>query len=124
MAIGGITANFGSGGDPVVPPSAAGTSGLADCSSFTRVTIVALVLLGCACWSPWTTNTRRHRARPGHTGRPLKIFRLPVDDWAVATALALRSFPMLLDEFRLLLARRLRPKAARGDRGARAGGQQ
>jgi energy-coupling factor transport system permease protein len=44
-------------------------------------------------------------------GRPLRPLRIPVDDWAVALALALRAFPMLIDEFRVLYAaRRLRPK--------------
>jgi energy-coupling factor transport system permease protein len=44
-------------------------------------------------------------------GRPLRPFRIPVDDWAVALALALRAFPMLIDEFRILFAaRRLRPR--------------
>jgi energy-coupling factor transport system permease protein len=44
-------------------------------------------------------------------GRPLKALRMPVDEWAVALALALRAFPMLIDEFRVLYAaRRLRPK--------------
>ncbi|HKH51852.1 MAG TPA: CbiQ family ECF transporter T component, partial [Mycobacterium sp.] len=42
---------------------------------------------------------------------PLRPLRIPVDDWAVALALALRAFPMLIDEFRILYAaRRLRPK--------------
>ncbi len=42
------------------------------------------------------------------------MLRIPVDDWAVALALSLRAFPMLLDEFRLLYAaRRLRPRAVR-----------
>jgi energy-coupling factor transporter transmembrane protein EcfT len=37
--------------------------------------------------------------------------RIPIDDWSVALALALRTFPMLIDEFRVLrAARRLRPK--------------
>ena len=41
----------------------------------------------------------------------MKWLRFPVDDWAVALALALRAFPMLIDEFRLLFAaRRLRPR--------------
>ena len=40
--------------------------------------------------------------------RPLRI---PVDEWAVALALSLRAFPMLIDEFQILYAaRRLRPK--------------
>ena len=38
------------------------------------------------------------------------MLRIPVDEWAVALALALRAFPMLIDEFRVLYAaRRLRP---------------
>ena len=44
-------------------------------------------------------------------GRPLRRLRIPVDEWAVSLALALRAFPMLIDEFRVLYAaRRLRPK--------------
>ena len=43
-------------------------------------------------------------------GRPLRLLRIPVDEWAVALALALRAFPMLIEEFRVLYAaRRLRP---------------
>jgi energy-coupling factor transport system permease protein len=39
------------------------------------------------------------------------LVRLPIDEWAVALALALRAFPMLIDEFQVLYAaRRLRPK--------------
>ncbi|MFN8100804.1 MAG: energy-coupling factor transporter transmembrane protein EcfT [Mycobacterium sp.] len=109
MAIGGITATLG-GGDPVVHLGGWHV-GLGGLLSFTRVTIVALVLLGVCMLVSWTTNTADIAPALATLGRPLKIFRLPVDDWAVATALALRSFPMLLDEFRLLLAaRRLRPK--------------
>src|SRR6202000_72192 len=45
-------------------------------------------------------------------GRRLRRVRIPVDDWSVALALALRTFPMLIDEFRVLYAaRRLRPRA-------------
>jgi energy-coupling factor transport system permease protein len=44
-------------------------------------------------------------------GRPLRLLRIPVDEWAVALALALRAFPMLIDEFQVLYAaRQLRPK--------------
>jgi energy-coupling factor transport system permease protein len=49
-------------------------------------------------------------------GRPLRPLRIPVDDWAVALALSLRAFPMLIDEFRLLYAaRRLRPRPVMPD---------
>jgi energy-coupling factor transport system permease protein len=40
-------------------------------------------------------------------GRPLKLLRVPIDEWAVALALALRAFPMLIDEFQVLYAARL-----------------
>jgi energy-coupling factor transport system permease protein len=44
--------------------------------------------------------------------RPLRIFRLPVDEWAVAIALCLRGLPLLIEEMRLLrAAHRLRPSA-------------
>ncbi len=109
MAVGGITAALGAG-DPVVDIGGRHV-GLGGLLSFTRVTIVALVLLGVCMLVSWTTNTADIAPALARLGRPLKIFRLPVDDWAATTALALRSFPMLLDEFRLLLAaRRLRPK--------------
>lgn len=60
----------------------------------------------------WTTNVADVAPAVATLGRPLQLLRIPVDDWAVALALALRAFPMLLDEFRLLYAaRQLRPAA-------------
>jgi energy-coupling factor transport system permease protein len=53
-------------------------------------------------------------------GRPLRLLRIPVDEWAVALALALRAFPMLIEEFRVLYAaRRLRPRPVALTRRAR-----
>jgi len=41
--------------------------------------------------------------------RPLRWLRLPVDEWVVAIALAIRCLPLLIDEVRsLAAARRLR----------------
>lgn len=109
MAVGGITATLG-GGEPMADLGGWHV-GLGGLLSFLRVSLVALVLLGVCMMVSWTTNTADIAPALARLGRPLKIFRLPVDDWAAATALALRSFPMLLDEFRVLLAaRRLRPK--------------
>src|SRR6476646_4992385 len=57
-----------------------------------------------AAWSPGPPTSPMSR-------RPLRLVRIPVDEWAVAIALAMRAFPMLLEEFRILYAaRRLRPK--------------
>ena len=68
----------------------------------------------------WTTNVAEIAPAVAKLGRPLRALRIPVDDWAVALALALRAFPMLIDEFRMLYAaRRLRPKPVRTTRRAR-----
>ena len=102
MAVGGITATLG-GGEPMADLGGWHV-GLGGLLSFLRVTLVARVLLGVCMMGSWTTNTADIAPALARLGRP-------VDDWAAAAALALRSFPMLLDEFRVLLAaRRLRPK--------------
>ncbi len=59
----------------------------------------------------WTTEVADVAPAVAVLGRPLRALRIPVDEWAVAIALAMRACPMLLDEFRILYAaRRLRPK--------------
>jgi energy-coupling factor transporter transmembrane protein EcfT len=59
----------------------------------------------------WTTNVADVAPAVAVLGRPLRVLRIPVHEWAVAIALAMRAFPMLMDEFRILYAaRRLRPK--------------
>ena len=59
----------------------------------------------------WTTNVADVAPAVAVLGRPLRLVRIPIDEWAVAIALAMRAFPMLLEEFRILYAaRRLRPK--------------
>ncbi|MGV0624835.1 CbiQ family ECF transporter T component [Mycolicibacter minnesotensis] len=101
LLVGGITAAM-SGGDP------AGFGGLL---SFLRITALSIVLLGLAAMVSWTTNVAEIAPAVAVLGRPLRLLRIPVDDWAVTLALALRAFPMLIDEFRVLYAaRRLRPK--------------
>jgi energy-coupling factor transport system permease protein len=87
---------------------------------FLRITVVAIVLLALGMMVSWTTNVADIAPAVARLGRPLKVFRVPVDDWAVALALSLRAFPMLLDEFRLLYAaRRLRPRPVLTTRRAR-----
>ena len=58
---------------------------------------------------------RRARARDAWS-RPLRWLRLPVDEWVVAIALAIRCLPLLIDEIRTLgrgaaAARARRPEA-------------
>ena len=118
IALGGITAALG-GGDPVVH---IGSVGL-ECGGllyFLRITALSVVLLGLGAMVSWTTNVAEVAPAIATLGRPLRWLRIPVDEWAAVLALALRAFPMLIDEFRVLYAaRRLRPRPVLPNRRAR-----
>jgi energy-coupling factor transport system permease protein len=118
MAIGGITAAF-AGGSPVI--EVAGLPlGLGGLLNFLRITTLSIVLLGLGAMVSWTTNIGEIAPAVATLGRPLRPLRIPIDEWAVALALALRAFPMLIDEFRVLYAARsLRPKPVALTRRAR-----
>ena len=74
--------------------------------------MLSIVLLSLGLMVSWTTNVAEIGPALATLGRPLRLLRIPVDEWAVALALALRAFPMLIDEFRVLYAaRRLRPRS-------------
>ncbi|HWF30839.1 MAG TPA: ATP-binding cassette domain-containing protein [Mycobacterium sp.] len=109
LAIVGITATLAGGGPQIqVGTVSLGLGGLLD---FLRITALAIVLLGLGALVSWTTNVAEIAPAVAALGRRLRPLRIPVDDWSVALALALRTFPMLIDEFRVLYAaRRLRPK--------------
>jgi energy-coupling factor transporter ATP-binding protein EcfA2 len=118
LAIVGITAVL-AGGSPVIQVGTVslGLGGLLD---FLRLTALSIVLLGLGALVSWTTNVAEIAPAVGTLGRPLRPLRIPVNDWSVALALALRTFPMLIDEFRVLrAARRLRPKQIARTRSAR-----
>ena len=107
--LGGATAAF-AGGSPFldVGPFTVGLGGLLNLLRFAALTGV---LLGFGGMLSWTTDVADVAPAVAVLGRPLWLVRIPVDEWAVAIALAMRAFPMLLDEFRILYAaRRLRPK--------------
>lgn len=109
LFIGGATATF-AGGSPVIDLGSVELA-LGGLLTFLRITAVSIVLLGLGAMVSWTTNVAEIAPAVATLGRPLRWLRIPVDDWAVALALALRAFPMLIDEFRVLYAaRRLRPK--------------
>ncbi len=108
LLLGMVTAALG-GGEPVLQLGSAGVE-VGGLLKFLRFTALSIVLLGLGAMVSWTTNVADVAPAVATLGRPFKAFRVPVDDWAVALALALRSFPMMLEEFRLLYAaRRLRP---------------
>lgn len=118
LAVGGGTAAL-AGGSPVLH---LGTSGIAlgGLLHFLRITALSIVLLGLGAMVSWTTNVADIAPAVATLGRPLRLLRIPVDEWAVALALALRAFPMLIDEFRVLYAaRRLRPRQVPASRRAR-----
>jgi energy-coupling factor transport system permease protein len=109
LFLGGFTAFFAAGPPEVTIGSV--TLGLGGVLNFLQLTTLSLVLLGLGALVSWTTNVAEIAPAVAKLGRPLRILRVPVDDWAVALALALRAFPMLIDEFRVLFAaRRLRPR--------------
>lgn len=118
LFLGGLTATFG-GGDPVVDLGSIQV-GLGGLFNFLRITALSIVLLGLGAMVSWTTNVAEIAPAVAKLGRPLRALRVPVDDWAVAIALALRAFPMLMDEFTTLYAaRRLRPRQHLSSRRAR-----
>ena len=118
LMLGGASAAF-AGGSPVV--HLAGVPlGLGGLLNFLRITALSFVLLGLGGMVSWTTNVAEIAPAVATLGRPLRWLRIPVDEWAVTIALALRAFPMLIDEFRVLYAaRRLRPKRVAATRRAR-----
>jgi energy-coupling factor transport system permease protein len=118
VALGGITAAFG-GGSPIIAVGSAEV-GLGGLLHFLRITALSIVLLGLGALVSWTTNVAQIAPAVATLGRPLRLLRIPIDDWAVSLALALRAFPMLIDEYRILYAaRRLRPKEVPATRRAR-----
>lgn len=122
LLFGAVTATLG-GGEPVVQLWSHDVE-VGGLLKFLRFTALSLVLLVLGAMISWTTNVADVAPAIATLFRPLRWFRVPVDDWAVALALALRAFPMLLDEFRLLYAaRRLRPRPVLPDGRARRRGR-
>lgn len=118
LLVGGATAAMG-GGAPFVTVGSVPV-GLGGLITFLHVTAMSLVLLGLGALVSWTTNVAEIAPAMAVLGRPLRAVGIPADEWAVALALALRAFPMLIDEYRVLFAaRRLRPRAQPQTRRAR-----
>jgi len=118
LLIGGITGAM-AGGKPFVTIGST-VLGLGGTLTFLHVTSISVVLLGLGALVSWTTNVAEIAPAVATLGRPLRLLRIPVDQWAVTLALSLRAFPMLIDEYRVLFAaRRLRPRARAATRRAR-----
>ncbi|MCV7309847.1 CbiQ family ECF transporter T component [Mycobacterium paraffinicum] len=108
LALGFVTAAL-AGGSPMI--SIHGVNiWVGGALNFLRITALSVVLLGLGAMVSWTTNVAEIAPALAILGRPFKWLRIPVDEWAVALALALRAFPLLIEEFQVLYAaRRLRP---------------
>jgi energy-coupling factor transport system permease protein len=118
IAVGAITAAL-AGGSPGIELGGFPV-GLGGTLKFLRITTLSVVLLALGAMVSWTTNVAEIAPAVATLGRPLRVLRIPVDEWAVTLALALRAFPMLIDEFRVLYAaRRLQPKQLPATRRAR-----
>lgn len=118
LVFGGVSAAL-AGRGPLIHLGTA-SLGLGGLLHFLRITALSIVLLGLGAMVSWTTNVAEIAPAVATLGRPLRWLRIPIDEWAVALALALRAFPMLIDEFRVLYAaRRLRPKQIPHTRRAR-----
>ena len=118
LVIVGITATL-AGGSPQIQVGTV-TIGLGGLLEFLRFTALSAVMLGMGALVSWTTNVAEIAPAVATLGRRLRRLRIPVDDWSVALALGLRTFPMLIDEFRVLnAARRLRLRSTPRTRGPR-----
>ena len=118
LVIIGITATL-AGGSPQIEVGTV-TLGLGGLLEFLRFTALSVVLLGMGALVSWTTNVAEIAPAVATLGRRLRPLRIPVDDWSVALALGLRTFPMLIDEFRVhYAARRLRLQSTPRTRGPR-----
>jgi energy-coupling factor transport system permease protein len=82
--------------------------GLGGIDSYARFFSLAVELLGASCLIGWTTSMAEVAPALARLGTPLRWMRLPVEEWAVTTALCIRCFPLLVGEFRTV--RRLRPR--------------
>lgn len=74
-----------------------------------RFSVLAVTLVTSGAIIGWTTPLGEVAPALSRLARPLRRLRLPVDEWVVAIALAIRCLPLLIDEVRILgAARRLR----------------
>ncbi|MDZ4266929.1 MAG: energy-coupling factor transporter transmembrane protein EcfT, partial [Mycobacterium sp.] len=86
LALGALTATF-AGGSPVIPVGSI-ELGLGGLLNFLRITALSIVLLGLGAMVSWTTNVAEVAPAVATLGRPLRPFRVPVDEWAVTISLA------------------------------------
>lgn len=100
--------NLWSGAEPIVHVGGVELS-IGGVGEWARFTLVAVVLIASGALIGWTTRLGDVAPAIRSLMRPLRWVRLPVDEWVVAIALAIRCLPLMIDEIRMLnAARRLR----------------
>jgi energy-coupling factor transporter transmembrane protein EcfT len=104
MGVGALLSMW-SGAKPVVEVGGISLSlgGLAD---WARFVFFAVVLVTSGALVGWSTPLGEIAPALAKLGAPLRKLRLPVDEWVIATALAIRCLPLMLDEVRTLAAAR------------------
>jgi energy-coupling factor transporter transmembrane protein EcfT len=113
IGIGGTLALL-AGGEPFIHIGQT-SIGLGGLDEWARAIMIALTVVTAAMLVSWTTPLADVAPALRTLATPFRWLRLPVDEWVVATALALRCLPLLLDEFQTMLAaRRLRALPAAG----------
>jgi energy-coupling factor transporter transmembrane protein EcfT len=104
----GAALNLWSGTAPLVHLGPVDLS-IGGVSEWARFTLLAVVLITSGALIGWTTPLGDVAPALSRLARPLRWLRLPVDEWIVAIALAIRCLPLLIDEIRTMAAaRRLR----------------
>jgi energy-coupling factor transport system ATP-binding protein len=97
---------------PVVAILALGAAAAAAGSGivlYVQSLLLTLIFLALSLLLIWTTRVEELPAAFMRIAAPLRRLRLPVDEWAHTVTLAVRTLPLLRDEFRVLVAgRRLR----------------
>lgn len=87
---------------------------------FLRLVGFSLLFVVLSMVISWTIELNDLAPTLHRIGRPLRRLGLPVDEWAVTAALAVRCLPLLLDEYRTVLAarrqRHMRPDPAQAVR--------
>jgi energy-coupling factor transporter transmembrane protein EcfT len=110
----GAALNLWSGTAPLVHVGPVDLS-IGGVSEWARFTLLAVVLVTSGALIGWTTPLGDVAPALSRLTRPLRWLRLPVDEWIVAIALAIRCLPLLIDEIRTMAAaRRLRARDQNG----------
>jgi energy-coupling factor transporter transmembrane protein EcfT len=111
VAIGGTTSVLANA-DPVVHIGGFPIS-LGGLSDWVRLVLLGAILVVSGALVGWTTPLGEIAPAVSRLSTPLRWLRLPVDEWVVALAVAIRCLPILIDEIRTLVAaRRLRRSEA------------